>query len=608
MSKNKKLRLIFYDFEVFKHDFLVVFYDYKTMKKYEVVNDPDKLKRFFDKFKDALYIGYNNNFYDQYIFKSILLKMNPKTVNDKLIQDSILGYKISKEFKKIRMLNYDCMVLNKSLKQLEGMLGQSIEETEVDFDIDRKLTEKEIEQTLKYCNHDVLMTIEVFNKTYTEFDSHLGMINEFHLPIEDISKTQARLASKILGASKVHGLDDEFDYEIPDCIQLGQYEWIKEWYLNDENKRYKKINEKGKEVKNKITPIVYKLKHDLGFGGIHAALSKYFGEGFYVMSDIASMYPASMILFDLLSRGVEDKQKYIQIRDDRLILKHKKDKRQKPRKIVLNAVYGCLKDKNSDLYDPRNSNAVCIVGQLAIIDLLDKIEIEFGDKCQIIQSNTDGILVKLESKELYDRYVEVCKEWEKRIGYELEHDIYIKVIQKDVNNYIIVPEGELYDSKGEPRWKCKGAYVKKLSEIDYNCAILNEALVNYFIHGTPVEETINGCNELIKFQRVDKIGSSYECIMYGDKKLKEKVIRTFACTKDLPSVGKLKKDKKIKNKETGEYELKDSIEKIANTAPRCFIDNGNIIGKECPEYLDKQYYIDVANKRIDDFLGKGVRL
>ena len=48
----------------------------------------------------------------------------------------------------------------------------------------------------------------------------------------------------------------------------------------------------------------------------------------------------------------------------------------------------------------------------------------------------------------------------------------------------------------------------------------------------------------------------------------------------------------------------ESLEKIANTPERCFIDNGNIIGKKCPDYLDKQYYIDMTKKRVKDFIGK----
>mgnify|MGYP006946980939 FL=1 len=45
-------------------------------------------------------------------------------------------------------------------------------------------------------------------------------------------------------------------------------------------------------------------------------------------------------------------------------------------------------------------------------------------------------------------------------------------------------------------------------------------------------------------------------------------------------------------------------EKIANTPDKMFIDNDNIIGKTVPEYLDKKWYIDLANKRLDDFVPK----
>lgn len=244
------------------------------------------------------------------------------------------------------------------------------------------------------------------------------------------------------------------------------------------------------------------------------------------------------------------------------------------------------------MYDPRNANSVCIVGQFALVDLCDKIENSLGENIQLIQGNTDGILVKLTDESYYDKYVEVCKEWESRTGYTLEHDVYTKVIQKDVNNYIIVDKNN--------NVKSKGAYVKKLSKIDYDLEIVNRAIKNYFINDIPVEETINNCNDLISFQKICKIGSTYEYITHGDKKLNEKVIRVFACNKDIPGVFKMKK--KI-NKDGIEVE---SLEKIANTPENCFIDNGDIKGKECPDYLDKQYYIEMAKKRIQDFIGKKV--
>lgn len=599
MNKDKKLRLIFYDFEVFKHDFLVVFYDYKTMRKYTVVNDAEKLKRFYSKFNDAIFIGYNNRHYDQYIFKSIVLDMNPKEVNDKLIEEKIAGYKINNKFKNIKMYNYDVALLNKSLKQLEGMMGESIEETEVDFKLDRKLTEKEIEQTIKYCTHDVEQTIKVFDATKKDFYAHLGMINEFNLTLDAFNKTKAQLSADVLGAERMHGLDDEFEYEFRPEIRLDKYKFVMD-YFND-NRSYKIINEKGKEVSNKFDVIICGLKCKYGFGGVHGAVPKsVYTDGFIVHSDVNSFYPNAMIQHFLLSRACSDVEKYASILTTRMMYKRMEDARQAPYKIILNATFGICGDKNSKMFDQRRCNEITINCQLFLTDLLEKLEIEFGDTIEALNVNTDGIIMRLPNKSYYERYLKVCEEWEERCRFKLDHHEIKTIIQKDVNNYIFeFKNGDI---------ERKGAYVKELSKLDYNLAIVNKALIDYFTKRIPVEETITNCNSLIDFQQVDKIGSTYECIMYGDKKLNGKVIRTFACTKDLPSVGKLKKDKKIKNKETGEYELKDSIEKIANTAPRCFIDNGNIIGKECPEYLDKQYYIDMANKRIDDFLGKGVRL
>ena len=85
------------------------------------------------------------------------------------------------------------------------------------------------------------------------------------------------------------------------------------------------------------------------------------------------------------------------------------------------------------------ANNICINGQLLLIDLIEQIEKRFGDTCQLIQANTDGILVKLESPELYDKYVSVCKEWEnqyvlrKNINPLTKERIYIKDLRKNLS-------------------------------------------------------------------------------------------------------------------------------------------------------------------------------
>lgn len=292
-----------------------------------------------------------------------------------------------------------------------------------------------------------------------------------------------------------------------------------------------------------------------------------------------AMYPATMINYKTLSRNVKYPKKFEEIRDQRLVFKAAKDSRQGPFKIVLNSTFGASKDKYNALFDPLQANNTCINGQLLLIDLLEKLEIAFGNKLQLIQVNTDGILVKLEDEFLYPDYVAVCKEWEERTMFDLEHDRYCKVIQKDVNNYIII------DDKGDV--KRKGAVVKKQSPIDYDLPIINEAVVQLAVNGTPIQHTINSCNELIKFQKVIKSTSKFDGMEHNGKFIKEKVCRVFA-TRDTRQgpITKLKEGRTFK---------------IGDTPDNVVICNQNIIGKEVPAALDRNWYIDLAVKRAVAF-------
>ena len=74
--------MIFYDIEVFKHDWLIVCIDSDDWQTHMFTNDRDELNRFYEKNVDNVWVGYNNVRYDQYIFKAILLDMNIKRVND----------------------------------------------------------------------------------------------------------------------------------------------------------------------------------------------------------------------------------------------------------------------------------------------------------------------------------------------------------------------------------------------------------------------------------------------------------------------------------------------------------------------------------------------
>ncbi|WP_220456035.1 hypothetical protein [Priestia aryabhattai] len=585
------MRKIFYDFEVFSNAkdpetgmsfWLVVLVDYDTKKGKVIINDLEMLKQYYNYFKNDIFIGYNSRNYDQFIFKGLLMGMDAGFISRKLIEEGKKGYEVVRGAYKIPFNNFDIMPNPPiGLKTMEGFMGSDIKETDVPFDLARPLTQEEIDETVKYCIHDVKETIKVFDAKTEEFESQLQLIEAFDLDMSQFNKTKAQLSAHILEAEKHPDRGDEFDFILPDTLVLDKYKHIKEWYEQEENKSY--LDEKGKKKQLKVD--IADTHHVLGYGGIHGSKDKYSGEGIILCADIASMYPALIIEYNLMSRNVESVEKYRQIRDERLKLKAAKNPKQQPLKIVLNATFGTFKDQFNAMFDKRMSNSICISGQLLLVDLIEKVE----PYCELLQSNTDGIFMKVENYEMVDKIKEVAAEWEKRTRLDLEWEEYSKIYQKDVNNYIII------DKDG--KYKSKGAYVKKLNDLDYDLPIVNKALINYFINKTPLEETINACDELREFQKLVKVSYKYLYGLHGEERLKERVLRVFADKReDAKGIFKMK----LKMKDGVEQEV---AEKIANTPEKSFIDNDDIIGKKIPEYLDKQYYVDIAQKRLNDFLG-----
>lgn len=539
----------------------------------DIVNDPAKLGDYYDKHKDQIWIGYNSRSYDQYILKAILRGLNPWEVNDWIINKGRKGWEFCSDFKNMRLYNYDCMNKFYSLKQLEGFMGNDIEETSVPFDIDRPLTPYELQQTISYCRHDVEQTMEVFLRTKATFDAHMALIKAFNLPFSSISKTQAQLSAMALGCVK-HDWFDEWDIQLVDTLRITKYKPVIDWFMNPANHDYNKS----------LTVDVCGVPHVFGFGGIHGApLQPLHKKGLLIHVDVTSFYPSIMIHYDMLSRTVKDKSVYKKIYDTRVALKAAgKKEEQAPYKIILNSTYGICKDPASTAYDPRQANNICINGQLLLLDLLEHLE----GHCDLIQSNTDGLIIQIpDTDEAFDAVDDICYEWEQRTGMSLGFDFITEIFQKDVNNYIF----KFDDGKIER----KGAYVKPLNDLDNDLPIVNKALVAYMVDGVPIEKTIGSCDDLKDFQKIVKISSKYECGWHNGIKYYQKTFRVFASIYATNSfMGKVK----LKNG-------KESIEKFANTPDHCFFFNQDIndVKVDDVQELDQQWYIDLAKKRLAQF-------
>lgn len=570
--------LNFYDFEVFKYDWMVVVINPVTHDERVIINDVDALTALYEEHKREVWVGYNNLHYDQFIFKGILCGFDPKAINDFIIAEGHKGWEYSSLLRKVYMVNYDVFHprTDRGLKTHEAYLGNDICETTVPFDIDRKLTEAEIAETVKYCRHDVEQTIEVFIQRKSEFDARMDLLKMFDLPLVYLGKTDAQLTAIILGAERpARPRDDEFDIVPLPCLDLGPYDFIRAWYLDPANQDYSAT----------LDFDIAGCPHKCAWGGLHGAIAQYAGEGYFINVDVESYYPAEMIAHELLSRNVQDPSKFKGIRDHRIELKHAKDPRQKALKLVVNGTYGASKDKFNALYDPRQANMVCVNGQLMLIDLIHKLVRDVG--AEIIQSNTDGVLIRMPDgfdggpDAFYDRVDDVAYEWEHRTGMGLEFDEFTRVYQKDVNNYVLVA--------ADGSMKTKGAYVKKLGSLDYDLAVVNKALVEFMVHGVPVEDTIAADDDLIDYQRVVKVSGKYKYGVHGHERLTDRCFRVFASTRE--SDGMIARVKAGKAKP----------EKFGNTSEHSFIDNGDVHGKKCPGYLDKSWYIQLAKTRLAQF-------
>lgn len=570
--------LNFYDFEVFKHDWMVVVINPVTHDERVIINDADALTALYEGRKREIWVGYNNLHYDQFIFKGILCGFDPKAINDFIIAEGHKGWQYSSLLRKVYMVNYDVFHprTDRGLKTHEAYLGNDICETTVPFDIDRKLTEAEIAETVKYCRHDVEQTIEVFMQRKSEFDARMDLLKMFDLPLVYLGKTDAQLTAIILGAERpARPRDDEFDIVPLQCLDLGPYDFIRSWYLDPANQDYSAT----------LDFDIAGCPHKCAWGGLHGAIAQYAGEGYFINVDVESYYPAEMIAHELLSRNVQDPSKFKDIRDHRIELKHAKDPRQKALKLVVNGTFGASKDKFNALYDPRQANMVCVNGQLLLIDLMHKLVRDVG--AEIIQSNTDGVLIRMPDgfdggpDAFYDRVDDVAYEWEHRTGMGLEFDEFTRVYQKDVNNYVLVA--------ADGSMKTKGAYVKKLGPLDYDLAVVNKALVEYMVHGVPVEDTIAADDDLIDYQRVVKVSGKYKYGVHGHERLTDRCFRVFASTRESDGmIGRVKAGKA-------------KPEKFGNTSEHSFIDNGDVHDKKCPGHLDKSWYIQLAKTRLAQF-------
>lgn len=587
------MRLITYDCEVFAYDWLVTLKDKETGIYTCIWNDNEALKMALS--DDCIYVGFNSKHYDQYIIKAIAADLTPqevKQVNDYIIAGGqgwqcpqLADYYFRFNNVDIR----DDTQQGLSLKAIEGHLGMSVKESSVPFDIDRPLTPEEKAETEFYCKHDVDTAERLIDirKDYLKNKINLGRLAGLD-EVKAMGMTNAKLTAAMLKATKKPH-DDERKYVYPDNLRK---EYIPSEVFAFFDRMYDFSIPDSELFKGKFNLNIGECPVTLGYGGIHGAIPNFFWEetedrGIW-NEDVGSYYPHLCTINGYTSRNIPSPQIYEDILERRMKAKAAGDKHTaNALKLVCNTTYGCLLNQYNDLYDPLMGRSVCISGQLYLLELAEHCYQEIKG-LRIVQLNTDGIMVECDKKD-YDTLTAICAEWQSRTGFDLEEDTVVKIAQKDVNNYVEVQPGGKAKAKGG--YLVKGIAPAGAFNINNSCVIVATALKEFFVNGTPAEDTINGCDDIFQFQIIAKAGAKYKetyHVVDGVKEPVQKVNRVYATADE--RYGKIYK---VKSED-------DSTAKIEMLPEHCIIDNDNQLSISD---VDKSFYIDMARKRVNDFMG-----
>lgn len=570
--------ILVYDFEVFKRFWCVVIV---SAEGTVVITDQVQFVRFYDSHRGCIWIGYNSNHYDKFILGAVYNACLGDTLY--MASQDLITYGKTQRGGGAPdgFISYDTGDKFRSLKELEAFMGHSIEESSIPFDYDGEFTEEMKSETIKYCTHDVLETVEVLKRRIYDFMAQKSLIETFNLPIQDYRLTKAQLTAKVLKCTK--GLDlrhQEWTNKILPCVKITKYTEVLDFYGSSKN--YSEGQKKD--------VLISGVPHTFALGGIHGAIKRCHRKGQLLHIDVTSYYPSIMIQHDLLTRQSKEPELFTEIYNKRVELKKAgKKQEQAPYKIILNSTFGITNQEFSKAYDPQRNHDVCINGQLMLLMLLEMLE----GTCELIQSNTDGIIVDCTGRD-QGKVEEICHQWEQITKMGLSFEQVDEIWQKDVNNYLI-----RFDNGKE---EAKGAYVKFNSELDNDLSIVNEAVreglrkmsfeaINNYIEGH------NKPEDLVKFQKVVKLSSKYSHVYFGYNEIpNHKCFRVFAvCDGEIIS--------KAKNRE-------GTHEKYANTPESATIVFGDLADENLTDIMgrrfwignvDKEYYIELARSRAMDF-------
>lgn len=592
------MNIAIFDFEVFRYDTLLGygFVDLKTGKcAYKQTWDLNEMRELYNTYgADTIWVGWNSNHYDDLIFEAIVKNQVSPFVKSK----ELIGQKW-KPFCRFPFFGYDLLngFLNPpSLKLTEALEGDSIDTTEVDFDLQRPLTAEERAQTEQYNMSDLKRTYKNFCKFKGKFELRLAMINEFNIPLQQgLRMTGTQIAAAALGAKAVPGIENQkIKPVLYPTLQVKNQQMI-DWFLG----------EKFREKEN-IRLNICNTTVNFAAGGAHSECNKYHAKK-AMYADISGYYNLVMMNFDLLPRTLDEagKERYKFMYHEQLRLKKIDPGKRKIYKTICLSVFGAMNNEHTDFYDPQKALLVTSSGEMFMLDLLEKLD-GLGTAFNV---NTDGIMFEPFDWNDEEKIRNIIQEWVERNGFAVKTGIITDYHGRDVNCYVMrEPDGEL----------CfKGEAVKNYDISDkafaegafFNCKeppIIAKGIVAAFMDGILPEQFVEqNKNDMKLYQYTCKKNTfdylAYKMTTINTGSIAEYQIqspsRCFA-KKDISSVGTIIKHRTKNGKHT--------FAKVQNLPDNVFIWNDEILSEDAANkiasQIDYKYYVNRIYERINEFL------
>lgn len=272
---------------------------------------------------------------------------------------------------------------------------------------------------------------------------------------------------------------------------------------NEEKEKFKKLDYKIELPNCNVT---------IALGGIHSTEKKVIFDAdentLLEEADIGSMYPNIIVQFGVVPEHFKAVKKEFletvqEMIDERMFFKHHPNPTAETKlnadilKISINSLYGLYGSKFFAFYDPASVLGVTVNGQISILKAIEELEL---NDIRVIGCNTDGIniMTSLDNKDLVSK---LLREWEELTGLLFEESVYSKMIFNHVNSYLWISKNGKIKQKGEFL-----PLESRRFEQSVNQLIISDAINNYFLHETPVEKTIEDCEDITRFTISQRMG------------------------------------------------------------------------------------------------------